>query len=157
MDEKSLIVGTLLGSTATIIATVIKTWLDRRTYTSNHLFDLRIEALKGVWQVFTEMRDVFARRVSMDFSKWKSDCGPEAKEALRRFRKAIDCEQVILPVEIIEVLREIDGFYSSTEDDKEVQPGQFVNKVNQMLETLTMETNRRMSRQRHSIRLRFRT
>jgi hypothetical protein len=109
----------IAGAFLTCVGTAVKAWFDRRTCASNHLFELRIEALNGVWQAFNEMKDVFARRISMGFSKWKSDCGQDAEEALRRFRRAVDCEQVVLPIEIIDVLREIDDFYSlcSTEDD----------------------------------------
>jgi hypothetical protein len=156
-----LIVGTLLGCVATVVGTVIKTWLDRRTYTSNHLFELRIEALNRVWQVFNEMKDAFGKpRDRQNLEQWKTEHGEQAKKALERFRSVVDSSQIVLDREVIDVLRRIDSayfLYLNEESDRLTPFGQWTESVKQKLQELTETTNQMMSQQRHSIALEFRT
>jgi len=156
-----LVLGALLGCVTTVVGTAIKTWLDRRTYTSNHLFELRIEALNRAWQAYIEMKDAFGGpRGRQNLEQWKTEHGEQAKNSVERFRRVVDSLQIVLHKRVICVLREIDSAYSSYLDEEpdHVTPfSQWTESVKQNLQKLTKATNKMMSRQRHSIALEFRT
>lgn len=157
----------IAGSLLTIVGVIVKTWLDRRTYSSNRLFELRIEALNRVWQAFNEMKGLFASRIEIGVSRWSTEYmdkeieeqtyKEKAGEALTNFRRSIDNEQVVLPSEVIDILRQMDVEYFLYLDDDEAKGGQFQSKIKRLLKDLTAAVNKTMAKQTHQIKLRFRT
>ena len=145
------------GSLLTLVGAIVKTWLDRRTHSSNRIFELRVEALNRVWQAFNEMKGLFAIRIEIGFGRWSQDYAQKAAEALATFRRSIDNAQVVLPAEVIDVLRRMDELYYLYLGDDQQRPSNFNRELKRLLGELTTAANNTLAKQTHLVKLQFRT
>lgn len=145
------------GAVLTLIGATVKTWLDRRTHCSARIFELRIESMRQIWQAFNEMKGYYAFRIELGFQQWNADYAEQAGEGLTRFRQAIDNAQIVLPAEVIDILRKIDEAYYVYHRDEQGSDAKLHGEVRKCLEELASAVNQTMSKQTHTIRLRFRT
>ena len=145
------------GSLLTLVGAIVKTWLDRRTHSSNRIFELRVEALNRVWQAFNEMKGLFATPVEIGFDPRSQENVQRAGEALTTFRRSIDNAQVVLPAEVIDVLRRMDELYFLYLRDDQQRPSNFQRELKRLLDELTTAANKTFGKQTHLIKLQFRT
>lgn len=147
----------LFGSLLTLLGVFINSWVHRRTYTSNRLYELRIEALNGIWKAFNEMKGSFAFRIQLEDSEWRSQYASEAEERLTAFRRTIDNSQVVLPIDVINILRLIDEAYYLDYNNTDHKPSEFQKILKSLLTDLSKAANYTVNQPTHTFSLELRT
>jgi len=147
----------IAGASLTLAGAIVKSWLDRRTHSSTRVFEMRVDALNRIWQAFNEMKGLYASRVERGLAEWESEVSHDARRALTHFRRSIDNAQVVLPAEVIDVLRRIDEVYFLYDGNPDAIGIQFLRDVRVLLQELTTVVNAAMSQPTHQLDLRLRT
>lgn len=155
MAEKFLLI--LLGAAVALLSSYVKAWIDRETATSNQLLLQRIQSLNDIWLLFIPVKNTFVKKISLGHEKWLAKYQDTAQKELDAFRNKIDQNQIILPREIIDELREIDLYLYEVLYLEVQKPSDFTNKLKSHLNSLSRITNEMLSKRTHSINLKFRT
>lgn len=145
------------GALLTLVGTYFKIQFDRRTYCSTRIFELRIEALNQIWQAFNEMKGLYASRIQVGFPQWIQEYQEQAGDALSHFRRSIDNAQVVLPPNVIDVLRKMDEYFYLCLTDEDIRGGEYQGNLMRLLDQLTTEVNESMSKRTQKFVLRLRT
>lgn len=154
IDEILFIV---LGASVALLSSRVKAWIDRETAISNDLLSRRIQSLNDIWLFFIPVKKVFAKKISFGHQKWLEKYQVVAQKELDTFRDKIDQNQIVLPMEIIDELREIDLYLNNVLYREAQMPSEFVSELETHLNSLSKITNKMLSKRTHLIHLKFRT
>ena len=155
MAEKLLFI--ILGAVVALLSSWVKACIDRETKTSNQLLQQRIQSLNDIWLLFIPLKRTFAKKISLGHEKWLEKYHDTALKELDTFRDKIDQNQIILPVEIINEFRKIDSYLDEVLYLETQKPSEFDRNLKNHLNSLSIITNRVLSKRTHSIKLEFRT
>lgn len=134
-----------------------KATLERETAASNDLYRQRVEALNAVWRAFLPVKGIYAEKITLGHENWVKPRKSQALTALNDFRGRIDENQVILPEEVVRILREIDTYLFEVLDTDDQAPSIYVCRLNSHLATLSDVVNEAFAKRTHSIELKLRT
>jgi hypothetical protein len=155
MVEKILF--TIIGAAIAIISSWVKAWIDRETATSNELLKQRIKALNDIWLCFIKAKNTYVHKVEMGHAKWLKEYKNEAQKDIDAFREEIDKNQIILPCEIVEALREIDIYLFNVLALDDQKSSDYIKDIDKLLNDLSEKTNAVLGKRTHAINLKFRT
>jgi len=155
MAEKLLFA--VFGAAIALISSWAKAWIDRETATSNELLKQRIQALNGIWLCFIKAKNTYSHKVTMGHAKWLERYKEEAQKDINNFRSEVDANQIVLPHEIIEALRNIDAYMLGVLDMDYQKPSEYVDEIERLLCLLSDKTNSALSKRTHKVNLKFRT
>ena len=144
-----------VGSGLTLLGTLVQAAIQRRTSSSNRLFELRLEALTGVWAELISVRDIFAAKIPLGHTKWAAERGAEAKAALNRFRCEVDRSQVVLDGGVTLVLRRIDTYLYQRLCEDDQKPSDYAREFGALVKKLEAVVNDSMRRSTHRVSLSF--
>lgn len=148
-----IVVGAVIG----LLASWAQAWIDRETSASNDLYKQRVEALNTVWRAFLPVKTIYASKISLGHENWIRTVKGEAVVALDTFRARIDENQVLLPKEVLAVLRDIDAYLYNVLSEKDQAPSDYVARLNEHLATLSAVANKALSKRTHVLDLELRT
>ena len=156
MAEQLLFI--IFGAFIAIVSSWLKSLRDRETNISNELFKQRINSLNKIWVTFPEVRDAFGKKIERSHDDCIEECKESAREKLNKFRAEIDKNQVILPAQIIEALRDIDLFlFADVLEQDNYKLNDYISGLSIRLNKLSEITNNSLLEKTHKIDLKFRT
>lgn len=148
---------TIFGAAIAIISSWVNAWINRETATSNELLKQRIKALNDIWLCFIKAKNTYACKVPMGHAKWLKEYKDKAQNDIDAFREEIDKNQIILPCEIVEVLREIDIYLFNLLSLDDQKSSDYKKDIDKLLNDLSEKTNAVLGKRTHAINLKFRT
>uniref|UniRef100_UPI0040565975 hypothetical protein n=1 Tax=Candidatus Electronema sp. TaxID=2698783 RepID=UPI0040565975 len=151
------ILSAIVGAATAIIFNWVKAWIDRETATSNELLKQRIKALNDIWLCFIKAKNTYVHKFEMGHAKWLKEYRNEAQKDIDAFREEIDKNQIILPCEIVEVLREIDIYLFDVLGLDDQKFSDYKKDIDKLLNNLSEKTNAVLGKRTHAINLKFRT
>jgi len=132
---------------------LLKSYLDRKLFLSNKIFELRLDILNNVWLKFVEVKKVVTNS-EVD----------KSRIILEDFRKEADKARFVLDYQVIDNFFDLYDIYSNRVDlieervdnnkkSKDDKISIFENKVKEILNNLTEKINKSLYRNKYKIKL----
>lgn len=154
----------LLGSLLTLTGYWVKAMLDRRTRTSNRIFELRLEAIDKLWGKYNRLVWVLGKSTQLGYNEWRDNHYEEAERAREEFRMEVERQQIILDKEIVEefvkiggeAMKFVHGNYKNENDDPISYFKWYNEKLSPKLNELSSLINESLQKRTHTVSLEFR-
>ena len=151
----------LLGSFLTLIGTLISALFSRKTYSSNKIFEQRLELIQHIWSKFNNLKFEVANNYTLIFNNQDNhyeSYKSKLETLLNNFRNEIDNAQIILDKNIIDGFRKLDEVYFLYKECEESNKlNDFNTKIYQILKYIEKEINENINKRTQKITLKLRT
>lgn len=99
----------ILGASIALISAWVKSRIDREAQCSNEIFKQRVSCMNRIWTSFYDVKEVYASKITLGYTRWAAQKQDTALEKLNTFRRAIDESQIVLSKEIISGFRALEN------------------------------------------------
>jgi len=158
------IVLVLLGSILTLSGYFFKGLVNRRTHSSNKIFERRLASISNIWTKYNELIWLIGPSIQLGYEDWKDQYFKQAQEARREFKKEVESQQIVLDQDIVEgfvslgteAMMFMHGNHQDTNDNPIGYHEWYTRHLNPRLEQLSDTINRSIQKRTHTISLEFR-
>jgi hypothetical protein len=150
-DISLIITGAVLG----LISAWLKSIWDRRSTSSNTLFDMRLNAINKIWHSFLKVKAIYGQKIPLGHDNWLRTHKEDSLNSLIEYRQIIDENQVILDHCITDGFLNLEYYmYNLLSIDDQV-PSDYIGELNQRLSSLSDAINKSMGKRTHTVRLKL--
>ena len=143
------------GAVVTLIATWLKSIWDRKSTSSNTLFEMRLNAIDKIWRSFLEVKKIYAQKIFLGHDNWLRTHKEKSRTLLTEYRQMLWENQVLLDHCITDVLRELADYMTELLFRDDQVPSEYIDELNQRLSKLSEVINKSMGKRTHTVKLKL--
>jgi hypothetical protein len=154
-DISLIIIGAVTGAVLSLIPAWLKSIWDRRTTSSNTLFDMRLDAINKIWHSFLKVKTIYDQKIYNGHDNWLRTHKENSRDLLIEYGQIIDENQIILDHCITDEFRNLESYMYSLFDLDDQEPFDYIDKLNQHLSVLSNVINKSMGKRTHTVKLKL--
>lgn len=143
------------GAVLALISAWLKSIWDRKSTSSNTLFDMRLNAIDKIWRSFLKVKTIYGQKIPLGHDNWLRTHKENSLNLLIEYRQVIDENQVILDHCITDEFRNLEYYMYNLLSLDDQAPSDYIDELNQRLSVLSDVINKSMGKRTHTVKLKL--
>ena len=143
------------GAAVALISAWLKSIWDRRSTSSNTLFQMRLNAIDKIWRSFLKVKEIYGEKIFVGHDNWIRRHKENSLNLLNEYRQVLDENQVILDHSITDIFRSLHEYMHGLLSLDDQMPSDYIRELNRRLSVLSEVINKSMGKRTHTVKLKL--